>query len=247
MVSHFPNYLGNPSLEYSGVYEDGWVGESSFLRLLQPARSSILRIRAMVPGLAPQSSTLQVVAGRLTVAQVALRQGDNDVKIPLTGTSQIQRIELHFDRAANVHSPDSRPVSALLHSIGFEEVATERKEIAAGPITNGDRWYPFETYGGNSFRCRITSSKPAKGILAIELESGPGLASKPFRLELRGERGKVSVLSAHGGREVLRVPVGLSAGNNNFSLHITGGGAPTPNSPRTLNFRVFSLTWSTQE
>src|SRR5215831_155052 len=30
----------NPELEYSGIYEDGWVSEHSFCRLSQPAGSS---------------------------------------------------------------------------------------------------------------------------------------------------------------------------------------------------------------
>ena len=256
MVGRFPDDLGNTSLEYSGIYEDGWVAESSFLRLLQPPDSSILRIRATVPGLAaqPSASALRVVMGGLTVAQVALRPGENDVKIPLQGAAMIQRIELHFDRAVRLPSPDNRLVSALLHSVGFEETANERTDITAAPITLGDHWYPFEKFGGNTFRWvandaqfRIHSIRPAPGILEIELESGPGLASKPFRLELRGERGKSWVLAAHGGREILRAPVTLREGNNSFSFHITGGGLPTPHDPRTLNFRVFSLTWLPQQ
>jgi hypothetical protein len=93
---------------------------------------------------------------------------------------------------------------------------------------------------------RIGSNSGEKGQLAIEVESGPGLAGKPFHLELRGEAGKSWNLAAHGGREVLLTPVALHGGDNGFSLHVTGGGLPTPHDPRTLNFRVFSLTWIPQ-
>jgi hypothetical protein len=253
MVSHFPADLRNTGLEYSGVYEDGWVAESSFFRLMQPPRTSVLRIRAMVPPLTPPPSALRVVVGGLSVAEVALRPGDNDVKIPLAGASMVQRVELHFDRAARLPGSDKRPASALLGFVGFEETGGERQEIADLPVTIGDRWYPFEKFGGHTFRWvdndaqfRVHSIGSEKGKLGIEVESGPGFASKPFRLELRGEGGRSWVLAAHGGREVLPVPVVLHGGDNGFSLHVSGGGLPTPNDPRNLNFRVFSITWTPQ-
>ena len=207
----------------------------------------------MVPALTPQPAALRVVVGGLSVAEVALRPGDNDVKVPLAGASMVQRVELHFDRAARLPSPDNRPASALLGFVGFEETGGERQEIADLPVRIGDRWYPFEKFGGHTFRWvdndaqfRVHSSGSEKGRLGIEVESGPGLASRPFRLELRGEGGASRVLAAHGGREVLPVPVVLHNGDNGFSLHISGGGLPTPHDPRNLNFRVFSITWTPQ-
>ncbi len=126
MVSHFPADLRDTSLEYSGIYEDGWVSESSFLRLRQPENCPVLRIRSRQPGLSPLASALRVVVGGVTVAQVALKMGENDLKIPLVGQSGIQRVELHFDRATRLPSPDNRPASALLRSVGFEPLSSER-------------------------------------------------------------------------------------------------------------------------
>jgi hypothetical protein len=139
VVAHFPNGLRDTNLEYSGIYEDGWVAESSFLRLLQPAQSSMLRIRAKVLALLPHPPALRVGLDGVTVAEVALKTGENDVKIPLAGTDTIRRVELHFDRAAHLSSPDNRPVSVLLRSVGFEDAARVSPDIAAGPITIGDR------------------------------------------------------------------------------------------------------------
>jgi hypothetical protein len=253
MLSHFPADLSDASLEYSGIYEDGWVAESSYCSLLQPPMTSVLRIRAIVPPQTPQPSALQVVVGGATVAAVALRTGENDLRLPLAGVGAIERVELHFDRAARLPSPDNRPVSALLRSIGFEAADVDNAEIAGAPVAIGNHWYPFEKFGGHTFRWvdndaqfRVHLSGSEKGRLGIEVESGPGLASKPFRLELRGEGQPPRVLAARGGREVLSVPVVLHGGDNGFSLHISGGGLPTPNDPRSLNFRVFSITWTPQ-
>jgi hypothetical protein len=251
-IEHFPNDLRDPGLEYSGIYEDGWVAESSYVRLLQPAQSTALRIRATVPGFVPQPAALRVVVGERTVAQVDLGLGETDLKLPVPRAATVQRIELHFDRAATLPNPDRRPVSALLRFVGFEETAPA--DIADPPIAIGDGWYSFEKFGGNTFRwvandsqLQIHSDRPSRGALAIDLESGPGLAGKPFPLELRDDRGTATVLSAHGSREVLRVPLRLRQGNNGFALHISGGGRATPRDPRTLNFRVFSLRWMPQE
>jgi hypothetical protein len=253
MLSRFPADLRDSNLAYSGIYEDGWVAESSYCDLLQPPVTSVLRIRATVPPQTPPPTALRVVVGGVTVAAVAVQTGENDFRLPLPGVGAIERVELHFDRAARLPSPDNRPVSALLRSVGFEAADLANAEIAAAPVAIGDHWYPFEKFGGHTFRWvdndaqfRVHAGGSEKGILGIEVESGPGLASRPFRLELRGEGGRRWVLAAHGGREVLSAPVGLHGGDNGFSLHVSGGGLPTPNDPRSLNFRVFGIAWTPQ-
>ncbi len=247
VLSRFPDDLRNSSLEYGGIYEDGWVSESSFVRLSAPLRPSVLRVKVVVPGFLPQPVALTVTAGGRAIAHADLKLGEADLRIPMTPASGVQRIQLRFDRAGRLPSPDNRPAAALLRSIGFEE--NSQADIAEAPVAIGDQWYPFETFAGNSFRWvandaqfHIQTDRPEKGILAIELESGAGLAGKSFPLELRSER-EVQVLSAHGGREVLQVPVALHAGNNSFTLHVSGGGLLTPHDPRILNFRVFRLAW----
>jgi hypothetical protein len=48
------------------------------------------------------------------------------------------------------------------------------------------------------------------------------------------------------GRETVRVPLPIrrESETQTFELRVLGGGLSTPNDPRTLNFRVFSIRWA---
>lgn len=249
-VADFPRDLATKSLEYSGIYEDGWVAEQSFLRLRQPAARAVLTVRAMVPALANRAANLHVLVDGSPVAQTALRAGDNEVQTILEGAAARRRIDLRFDSATALPAPDSRPVSAQLKFVGFSENSRPREEIAEAPIGIGDHWYPFERFGGETFRWvdnnarfAITIPKRQSGELAIDLEPGPGMGGKAVALRLVLPDGKTRSMQSVTGRQVLRIPLSLDGGTNYFSLRADGGGVAIASDPRKLNFRVFALTW----
>ncbi len=248
-LAKFPADLANPALEYSGIYEDGWVGGTSLFRLRQPARSSALVVRVAVPDRAGIASHLALSVDGSPVGGADLRPGANEVRLPFGGAGAPRTVELRFDREASLPAPDGRIVSALLQFVGFEEAADGRTEIADAPIALGDGWYPFERYGGETFRwvqgpARLTLRLAAAeaGLLAIDVESGPGLGSGPFRLVVT-VGGRTVPLEAHGGRERLTLPLSLGPGVHEISLAAPGGGRPAPGDPRILNFRLFSVAW----
>ena len=117
----FPQDLRNRDLEYSGIYEDGWVAEKSEAVLSQPDGASVLVITLSVPGLAgrPAASSLTVRLDGKEAASKPLPPGETTLRLPTAGTGR-RHIELIFDRAANLPKPDGRPVSALLRYVGFE-------------------------------------------------------------------------------------------------------------------------------
>ena len=148
-ISNFPSDLSRKSLEYSGIYEDSWVGEQSFLWLQQPAQGAKLMVRAMVPPLGQKSTTLHVFADGKPVADAALHPGDNEVQAIVEGPAARRRIDLRFDSAAALPGTDGRVVSAQLKFVGFTEAA-KPEGIAELPIGIGAHWYPYEKYGGGS-------------------------------------------------------------------------------------------------
>ena len=117
----FPQDLRNRDLEYSGIYEDGWVAEKSEAVLSQPDGASVLVITLSVPGLAgrPAASSLTVRLDGKEAASKPLPPGETTLRLPTAGTGK-RRIELLFDRSVNLPKPDGRPVSALLRYVGFE-------------------------------------------------------------------------------------------------------------------------------
>ena len=126
----------NPELEYSGIYEDGWVSEHSFCRLSQRGGAAPAGTRAAVkgevpalPGGDPNFETLAelCVDGRI-VAREVLRPGDFELSgdVPPATTPEagsIHAVELKFSRLQHVPmnngDPDGRPVAARLHYVGL--------------------------------------------------------------------------------------------------------------------------------
>jgi hypothetical protein len=250
-ASSFPAALAAPGLEYSGIYEDGWVGEESRLWLRQPLRSGPLRIRVEVPGIGRGATRMRVLVDGAEVAATAPRPGVNLVEAALAPAAARRQIDLRFDGAISLQAPDLRRVSARLDYVGFEEIAAQPEDIVLAPITLGEHWYATESDRGVRFRWAaddarfaIVSAAPGPGELLIDAEPGPGLGGKPARFRLTRGDGPAQTLSSISGRQTLRVPLRLSPGPNYFSLHVNGGSAVIQGDPRTLNFRVFALTWS---
>ncbi|HEX4231401.1 MAG TPA: hypothetical protein VHZ07_22210 [Bryobacteraceae bacterium] len=121
-VRSFPGDLENKSLEYSGIYEDGWVAESSYMVLQQNDGANHLVVSLLVPtlkGRRPAAWAALLVDGR----EVARKHVDSgsvigfNALIPGEGR---RRIGLRFDNAVGLPSPDTRPVSALIRYAGFQ-------------------------------------------------------------------------------------------------------------------------------
>jgi hypothetical protein len=122
-IQGFPADLANKNLEYSGVYEDGWVAESSFVVLKPPAGPCSLVVRATIPRLhgVVAASQMTVLLDGTEIARRSLGVGEVRLRIPIASGNDRRRIDLFFDRADNLPAPDNRPVSAQLQFVGFAQ------------------------------------------------------------------------------------------------------------------------------
>ncbi|MGD0455440.1 MAG: hypothetical protein ABSB69_17785 [Solirubrobacteraceae bacterium] len=115
-LSIFPTDLANEDLEYSGIYEDGWVAEDSYA-VLAGGPAANLELRAGVPPGAGKHLTA-LVDGRV-VASVAAPPGLLNVSVHVPASSTSRRVELRFAKSIKLHAPDLRPASAHLIFLGF--------------------------------------------------------------------------------------------------------------------------------
>ncbi len=120
-IQTFPGDLKNKNLEYSGIYEDGWVAESSDIVLQQGHGASYLVVSLLVPtlqGRKPASWAALLVDGR-EVERKPVASSGVGFNVPVRGEGR-RRIGLRFDNVVSLPSPDSRPVSARLRYAGFQ-------------------------------------------------------------------------------------------------------------------------------
>ena len=120
-IQSFPRDLHNKSLQYSGVYEDGWVAESSDIVLQQDAGNMHLVVSALVPVLPGRraASWVAVLVDGQEVERKPLVSSDVGFVLSIPGRGP-RRIGLRFDKAVNLPSPDGRPISAQLRYAGFQ-------------------------------------------------------------------------------------------------------------------------------
>ena len=121
-LGNFPADLANPNLEYSGLYEDGWVAEAAYLYLTQPDTASPLVIRGSVPIIdKPSFSTeLIVLVDGQELARKVLLPGEFELRLPVPSVVGRRRIDLRFSTLQVLPAPDRRPAAALLKFIGFD-------------------------------------------------------------------------------------------------------------------------------
>lgn len=130
IVERFPQDLMPRTLEYSGLYEDGYVGDRSFVALTQPPGVKRLVVEGRIPLIGDPGFTTDVVLtvdGRELVRRtLGLDRFRLSADVPeSTSTLNRRRIELTFSRMQRLPDPDGRPAGAQLTRIGF----------SAGPST----------------------------------------------------------------------------------------------------------------
>jgi hypothetical protein len=117
-ITRFPRGLANPALEYSGIYEDGWIGNRSYVVLSSRSSSSMLHIRATVLPIASQR--LRVYVDGRAVWSRRLTAANLNLRVHVRTSPERRRVELRFSRQVPLQAPDLRPAAARLTSIGFD-------------------------------------------------------------------------------------------------------------------------------
>lgn len=120
-VNQFPRDLMNPDFEYSGVYEDGWISEVSWMVLGQPETAGRLLIRGMVPEILDANFRTEIVVlmDGVEVARRMLKPGEFTLNTEVPMASGRRRVELRFSRTQRLPAPDGRPTAALMQFVGF--------------------------------------------------------------------------------------------------------------------------------
>jgi hypothetical protein len=130
IVERFPQDLTHRTLEYSGLYEDGYAGDRSFVALIPPPGVKRLIVEGRIPQIddpAFKTEAVLTVDGKeLLRRTLGLDWFRLSADVPESSeTPNRHKIELTFSRLQRLPAPDGRPIGAQLTRIGF----------SAGPST----------------------------------------------------------------------------------------------------------------
>jgi hypothetical protein len=120
-VSSIPRDLANPALEYSGVYEDGWIAEHAYFQLTRAPGADVVTVRGRTqpgPDGVPPQELVVLVDGREVSRQPI--SGEFSLRVEAPPGPGRARVDLRVSPLRRFDGLDNREVGFLLRSIGFE-------------------------------------------------------------------------------------------------------------------------------
>lgn len=120
-VATFPADLGNRNLEYSGIYEDGWISEQSFFVLAQNEKSRHFVIKGAIPTIDNTNfkTVLNIKIDGKLIAKRELGVGSFVISLPMGHSTGRHRVDLAFDGYQRLRGEDGRPTGGKMDFIGY--------------------------------------------------------------------------------------------------------------------------------
>jgi hypothetical protein len=115
-IAGFPRGLANPALQYSGLYEDGWMGAHAYA-VLGGGKDQDLVVRGEIP--VGVGGPMQVLINNRRVYSGVAKPGALHIRLKVQPSSAPRRVEVRFANTVRLPPPDLRPASALLSFLGF--------------------------------------------------------------------------------------------------------------------------------
>lgn len=124
-LRNFPEDLSNKNLEYSGIYEDGWISERAFFVLSKNEASTSLTVAGTVPQIDDVGfkTILSLRINGKEVASKTLSTGAFEINVPVSrspGEPARKRLDLIFSRSQQLPGADGRITGGIINFIGFK-------------------------------------------------------------------------------------------------------------------------------
>jgi hypothetical protein len=109
----------NAGFEYSGIFEDGWLADQSYLCLAGTKKGDVFTFRGEVPKLAEfkQGITLVLTINGRATEPIVLHPGPFTINRFIAEDNDVTRVDIAFSKAQIYGSNDSRRVSAFLFEV----------------------------------------------------------------------------------------------------------------------------------
>ncbi|HTL69045.1 MAG TPA: hypothetical protein VL200_15375 [Lacunisphaera sp.] len=247
-ISRFPQDLSRyPGLEYSGIFEDGWVGPESFFKLAASHPGQVLYFKGYVPD-TPLYRTkgldLTISINDRPTEVVNLRAGEFTLTRLIREPAAVTTVRLNFSGSMPYGETDTRYLSAFVHEISlgdlpdlaaFKAIKNRQGEGFALEGVDEDGWINHQA------KFNPPPFDEVK-VLKIDLEM-PGwspLASNELKVALNGRPFSTQVVP-RGSYYSVFVPVRPEP-NNSVTLE-SASVFPIPNSTRERSFVIKNITF----
>jgi hypothetical protein len=242
-IHDFPADLANENLEFSGIYEDGWLGDEGFV-VLSSNRPGNVVFRGMFPnglGLDGVDLTLKVEDRKPIMKH--LQPGPFELVAP--ADSGRSRIAFKFSAIGRLPSGDNRPATALLSSVSIESdgrqppenPAMERlPEVIQGAAVAADGIFLDGWLAPEGFVV-VNSSAPGKMILKGMIPGGIGLDDQ--QIDIANQTGETVSKKLDAGPFEVELPI--QSGHSKLAIMFSRA-ANLPNGDgRSVSALLYSL------
>jgi hypothetical protein len=218
-LAAFPAALANPDLEYSGIYEDGWVAEDSYM-VLAGGRATNLVLEANALPLERQR--LDVIVDGREVASKPVKPGNVELRIPLPPSKHNRRVELRWARTMRLAAGDKRPAAARLIRVSVAPAQEAPRSIASFPsdLSNDLDHSGIWKDGWLSKDAHVVLAGGRSAVLTIKAAVPPRVGGQHLEVLVNGDR--VASKTVTPGSLVLRIPLRASRGNRRIKLRWAG-------------------------
>ncbi|MEI6106022.1 MAG: hypothetical protein WCR49_03320 [Opitutae bacterium] len=247
-ITQFPLDLSRyPGLEYSGMFEDGWVGPDSFFKLAGSHPGQILYFKGYIPDTPDYQShglDLTISLNDKPTEVVNLRSGEFILTRLIREPADITSVRLHFSGAQPYGERDTRYLSAFVREISIGELP----DLASFMAIKNRQGEGFNLTGVDEdgwFGRSAKFAAPLFGdfkVLKIDLEM-PGWAPLPHNdLQVFLDDQRLSAQAvAQGSYHSLFIP--LQGGTAHQVRLEAGADFPLPGGKRERSFLIKNISF----
>lgn len=138
-ISKLPDDIyNNPGLEYSGLFEDGWLGDQAYVCLTSARKGDIVTFKGEVPDLPAfrDGLILTMTINGKEPEPVVLHPGTFTINRFVTEDCDVTQIQLQFNKAETYGKVDARHLTAFINELSVHPVDDLMPVIAATDRTN---------------------------------------------------------------------------------------------------------------
>ncbi|MBV8246752.1 MAG: hypothetical protein JOZ38_12570 [Candidatus Eremiobacteraeota bacterium] len=241
-LANFPSDLMNPALEYSGIYEDAWMGPRFSVRLSSEQPTDVLRLRFLLNAQA-QDRILHIAVDGRTICNCIERHGSTRWVVYAFPEQQVgdHRITITTRAPHGIGPNDPRPAWARLDSIGFQQDVLQTLGLR---LATPDLWQPAEFESDRPFRWirpGATFTLPSASVsrwMYLSLGRGPSASGAVAATVFVG--GKAYHYSVDQETDI-RLKLPATRVPEPVRIEMIPGNQQIPNDARNLTLRVYSV------